>query len=152
IWLSESVWLFTPEMQKKTALAAAEKANWQFLKDYSCQLKLEECALRIASMALAAGEVELVSQLAGQQLEARECAELANKAWDARNAAMLEVLSGLCEKEFMEDMMKQMAGEGEWTCVERCLRAAGSECIETLMDIAVDQGDFDAVDMLDEHL
>ena len=150
-WLSESVWLFVPEMQKRTMLAAAERGNWKFVADYSGQLNLKDCAYDIVKIAMDAGERAVAAQVAGQHLGTEDNNRLAEAAWENRDAAMLGLLAGYCEKRFVEEMLKAMAREGEWNCVEHCVRIAGPECVENLMDIAVDQGDFDAIDMLDKH-
>ena len=150
-WLTESAWLFTAEMQKKTALAAAEKGAWQFLADTSGQLKLEVSALEIAKAAMEAQERSLAAQIAGQHLSVAECNQLAQAACDKKDGAMLEMLVGKCEKEFVEAMARALAMAGEWKCAEHCFGKVSADCIENLMDIAVDQGNFDAIDALDNY-
>ena len=151
-WLAESAWLFTSDMQKKTALAAAEKGNWQFLLDISSQLKLEDCAFEIAQAAMEAGERALSAQIAGQHLSSEECHRLAQAAFDKKDSAMLELLVGMCEIDFIEELAKAAALAGEWKCAERCFGRVSADCIENLMDIAVDQGNFDAIDVLDGYV
>lgn len=151
-WLGECAWLFTVEMQQKTALAAMNKQNWQFLSDLSSQMELEGCALEIATAALDAGERALAAQLAGQQMAVRERNDLAQLAADRKDAAALGMLAALCEKDFIDHLTKNMALSGDWNCVEACLRAVSASCIENLMDIAVDQGNFEMLDQLDKLL
>lgn len=151
-WLSECTWLFTPEMQKKTAIAAKNKGNWAFLSKLASQLNFGDCTLEIAEAALDAGECALVVQLAGQNLNADERNQLVKAAFEKKSAAMLEGLVNLCEKNFLEEEMQNAALSGDWSCIEPCLRVIGSDCIEKLMDIAVDQGNFEVLDILDNSL
>lgn len=150
-WLAESAWLFTPEMQKKTALLAKEKQNWQFISDISSQLNLGDAAFEIAMAALDTGECALTAQLAGQCLNTQERNLLAKAAFEKQNAAMLEALIDLCERDFIEETVLNAASDGDWSCIEPCLRIISANAVEKLMDIAVDQGNFEALDLLDQQ-
>lgn len=150
-WLSECAWLFSAEMQHKTALAAMEQEKWKFLSDCACQLNLDACALQIAKAALMAGERELAAHLAGMHLSQKETMELLICAATVKDGAMLDMIVEHCDAAEVELLLDSLAKIGNWKSVEHCLKVVSAECIEHLMDIAVDQGNFDAIDMLDSY-
>lgn len=151
-WLGDNVWQMEAAMQEKVALAAAEAGNWEWLKNYADQLSLMGCALEIASGALRNGEENLAVQLAENSMIPADCAELARIAVEGEKWESLARIAALMDAEAVETLAVQLGEDKKWVQVRLIIDHAGTDAIERLMEIAVDQGDFDAVDMLDEHL
>jgi len=151
-WLGEKAWQLEKDMQQKIALAAVEQENWQWLKDYSDQMLLNDCALEIARAALKAGESELAASLAENHLTPDLVSLLAEEAHTAGNFEALDLLMCLSEDTAIERILLGLAQSGSWEQVRKHIHNASSETTEKLMELAVEQGDFDAVDMLDLYL
>ena len=56
------------------------------------------------------------------------------------------------DEQALNDLLNKLAQQGRWDCVGRYVHLAGAQCIDALMVLAVDQGNFEAVDLLDEYL
>lgn len=151
-WLGDHAWQMDEGMQEKVALAAVEAGNWEWLACYADQLAIKHCALSIASEALKKDECALAVQLAENCLTPAECAGLANLAAEGEKWETLARLTPLMNAEDAETLAAKLADEKKWAQVRLLLEYVGTETIERLMETAVDQGDFDAVDMLDSYL
>ena len=150
-WLGDNAWQFEDALQQRVARAAAEAENWQWLLDHAAQLKLDDCAAEIARSALNAGQRELTAQLAAPMPQ-EQVAELANQAYEARDFDALDMLLCACGEVFTDALLRDLALAQDWAHVERFVRCANADTVEQLMELAVEQGNFEAVDMLDQHL
>lgn len=151
-WLGDNAWSFDKALQERVALAAMRAENWQWLGMYADQLDLKSCGYEIAEKALTSGATVLAKQLAEGQLSQEDKNRLARKAFDIGDDAALELLVPLTDDSFQEQLLLDLADKGDWKHVEECVKTAPEELIEQLMEKAVEQGNFDAVDMLDEQL
>ena len=57
-----------------------------------------------------------------------------------------------CSGAFRDNLLVQLAEEGSWEQLLNYVQYAGADLMEKLMETAVDQGNFDAIDMLDALL
>lgn len=151
-WLGDHAWQMDAVMQEKVALAAAEAGKWEWLMNYADQLAIKDCALQIASHALQKGGGNLALQLAENCLLPAECAELARLAIEGEQWEDLARLAALMDEEEAAVLAVNLAEEKKWTQVRLLVEHIGTETVEKLMETAVEQGDFDAVDMLDAYL
>lgn len=151
-WLSEKAWQLDPDLQEKIARAAAEQENWAWLKECSDQMCIADCALEIARGALNAGEAELAVQLAENHLKPDGISALAEDAYNAGALDALDSLLTLAEDETIDRILIALAENKTWDRIEKHVQNASGEAVERLMEIAVEQGNFDAVDILDQHL
>lgn len=151
-WLGEHVTGMDDGLQKRVALAAMEAQNWPWLRAHSDALNLDDCAWELANGALQAGEGALAAQLAANRLDVNQMAELANLAYAAKNHDALEKLLPGCDAVFVDALLRDLAANADWAHVEQYVSLAPANTVEQLMETAVEQGDFDAVDMLDQHL
>ena len=150
-WLGDNAWQLEERLQQRIARAAAEAENWQWLADHGIQLKLDECAAEIAAQALTAGQRELTAQLAST-LPVEQAAELGNQAYEAEDYEALALLLPCCGEAFADALLRDLAEKQDWARVEQFIGCANAETVEQLMETAVEQGNFEAVDMLDQHL
>lgn len=150
-WLGDNAWQLEVCFQQRIARAAADAENWQWLLDHGVQLKLEGCAAEIAERALRAGQRELTAQLAAT-LPAEQAADLGNLAYEAGDFDALSLLLPNCGEAFANALLRDLADQQDWVRVEQFIQYANADTVEQLMETAVEQGDFDAVDMLDQHL
>ena len=150
-WLGENVWQMEPEMQREVAMSAVDNQNWKWLEMYSDLMNLGENALIIAQRAIYAGERALAAQLAHKQMTQAQAAVIAQIACSAADFETLEFVLDLADKSDLHRMLLEHAERGEWEAVMRFARAAESECIGKLMEMAVEQGNFEAIDLLDVY-
>ena len=151
-WLGDNAWQLEDAMQEKVALAAMRAENWQWLGRYSDQLNLSGCGLEIARTARSKGAKVLAAQIAENHLKAGDIDQLAREAYGAGDAEMLELLVSNLSPECLEELLVDMAEKREWERVKQYLDNASTAAVERLMELAVDQGNFEAVDALDKYL
>ncbi|MDO5322841.1 MAG: hypothetical protein Q4G06_02405, partial [Clostridia bacterium] len=150
-WLGDNAWQLEDALQQRVARAAADAGEWQWLLDHGVQLKLKDCAMEIAGRALNAGQNALAAQLAST-MPAEQAAELGKQAYEAGNFDALELLLPSCGEAFADALLRDLADQQDWTHVEQFIGFAAADTVEQLMETAVEQGNFEAVDMLDQHL
>ena len=150
-WLGDNAWQLEERLQQRIARAAADAGEWQWMLDHAVQLKLGECAAELAHDALIAGQRELAAQLAAT-IPAEQAADLGNQAYEARDFEALALLLPSCGEAFADALLRDLADQHDWARVEQFIRCASVETVEQLMETAVEQGNFEAVDMLDQHL
>ena len=151
-WLGDNAWQLEDAMQQKVALAAMRAENWQWLGRYSDQLNLADCAMEIARTALSKGAKVLAAQIAENHLKPDQMDQLAREAYAAEDAEMLELLISSLSPECLEEILVDMAGKRDWERVKQHFDGASTAAVERLMELAVDQGNFEAVDALDRYL
>lgn len=151
-WLSENACKQESVLQQRIIQAAADAQKWDWIASHSDQMLITPCALQIALNAYEKGEKALAVQLAGNQMEPAQVSALAQKAYESNDLETIASMQGLLEDGFLNTMLSDMADKGAWEQTERFLADASPETIEVLMEKAVAQGDFDAVDLLDDYL
>lgn len=151
-WLGDNAWQLEDAMQQKVACAAMNAENWQWLGRYSDQLNLNKCGLEIARTAFQKGAKVLAAQIAENHLPVEEIDQLAREIYAATDFEALELLIDHCSGDFVAEMLNDLAGKQDWTHVEQYVAHADAGTVEQLMEAAVDQGNFEAVDMLDQYL
>ncbi len=151
-WLGENAWHFEPGMQERVALAAMRAENWQWLGSHAADLEIENCAPEIARTAMKSGAAVLAAQIAEEKLLPDQVDALATEAYQDGDFDALDLLIGITSKDFLNETLTKLAQERQWDRVRAYMPSANSEMAEKLTEIAVDQGDFDAVDMLDKYL
>lgn len=151
-WLGENVWQYDGNVQEKIAQAAAAAGNWQWLYDFSDPMELVECGMDIARQAMAAGENRLLGSFAERHLIESQCDALAAEAYAAEKSGALNVLLDKCSVAFREHILTELAEKGAWEQVRVNVKRSDGEIIEKLMETAVEQGNFDAIDLLDALL
>ena len=151
-WLGDHVWQFEDELQEKIARAAAQQENWQWLSTYAEQISLENCADEIAIAAYKAEARVLARQIAEHCMTDAQREALANEAIAAGDYDYLQQLVELLSPEFIGQALVANAQQAQWDTVARFVGNADGDSIDKLMELAIAEGNFDAIDMLDEHL
>lgn len=151
-WLASNALKMDAELQEKVALAAVKAENWQWLMENSDQLNLRGCALVAAQEALKAGEGALAVQLAQNHLLPEEASVLAKNSFIAGDYETLDMLIPIAEEAVLDDILLELGKEAKWDEAKRYVHIAMGKTIEELMIMAVEQGNFDAVDLLDDYL
>lgn len=151
-WLGDNAWQLEDKMQEKVALAAMRAENWQWLGKYSDRLNLKHCGLEIARTALSKGAKILAAQIAENHLSAEENDGLMVDAYRNEDFETLDLLAGNGSASCMDGILTDLAEKKKWEQIKNYLKYAGTETIEKLMEQAVDQGNFEAVDLLDRYL
>jgi hypothetical protein len=151
-WLGDHVWQFEDDLQEKIALAAAQQENWQWLATYAEQISLENCADEIALAAYRAEARVLALQLATHCMNDAQREKLADAVVEAEDFDFFDQLKDVLSPEYIGRVLVAAAQAGQWERVKRFAESADSESIEKLMELAIAEGNFDAIDALDKYL
>lgn len=151
-WLGDHVWQFEPSVQEKVALAAARAENWQWLSTYAEQIALENCADQIAVAAYRGEARELALQLATHCMPPAQRETLANDAVNNDDYDFLEQLAPRLSPEYFGRLCVARAQDKRWNVVSRFAARADHDSLENMMELAIAEGNFDAVDALNPLL
>ena len=151
-WLGDHVWQFEDELQEKIARAAAKQENWQWLSTYAEQISLENCADEIAITAYKAEARVLAKQIAEHCMTDAQREALASEVIAAGDYDYLQQLVELLSPEFIGRALVANAQQKQWDVVARFVGHADDDSIGQMMELAIAEGNFDAIDMLDEYL
>lgn len=151
-WLGDHVWQFEDELQEKIALAAAKQENWQWLATYAEQISLENCADEIGLAAYRAEARVLASQIATHCMNDAQREKLADAVVEAGDFDFFAQLVDILRPAYIGRVLLAQVQAGKWDQVKRFAENADSDSIEKLMELAIAEGNFDAIDALDEHL
>lgn len=148
-WLGEHVWKFDDHLQQRVALAAMKAENWQWLSTYAEQIDMKDCVVEIANTARRAGARVLAAQLTRYDMDDSQIEKAALDATDTEDYEYLDLVAKELKQEILLKCCVRLAKQGKWDGVKRFEGALKPQSLEWLMQIAIDAGDFDAVDMLD---
>lgn len=151
-WLGDHVWQFEDELQEKIAQAAADAENWQWLSTYAEQISLEHCADAVGIAAYKADARVLARQLAEVNMNEAQRAALADAAVAAGDFEFLDQLAELLPAEYFGRLCLARAQEGRWDAAAKYAGRADRRSVEQMMELAIAEGNFEAVDLLDPHL
>ena len=151
-WLGDHVWQFEDELQEKIALAAAKAENWQWLETYAEQISLEHCADEIGIAALRADCRVLARQLAEHSMNAQQREALADAAVAEGNFDFIDMLGDLLPASYYGRLAVAQAQAGDWDVAVKYAAHAERRGVEQLMELAIAEGNFDAIDLLDPYL
>ncbi len=151
-WLGENVAQLDGVMQRRVAQAAMQAENWDWLGEYAEQIELNELALPLAMSARKAGARMLATQLARCELIENDLRALVLEAVHDGDAEFIEMIEDILPSDALLAGCLDQVKAGEWACVNTFSKRLSEDGAEMLMEIAIDQGNFDAVDMLDALL
>jgi len=151
-WLGDHVWQFEDELQEKIARAAAKQENWQWLATYAEQISLENCADEIAIAAYKAEARVLATQIATHCASDAQREKLADVVVEAGDFDYFEQLVDILSPAYIGRVLVAAAQAGEWERVKRFAEHADADSIAKLMELAIAEGNFDAIDALDKYL
>ena len=151
-WLGDHVWQFEDDLQEKIALAAAKQENWQWLGTYAEQISLENCADEIGLAAYRAEARVLASQIATHCMNDAQREKLADAVVEAGDFDFFAQLVDILRPEYIGRVLVAQAQAGKWDAVKRFAESADTDSIEKLMELAIAEGNFDAIDALDKYL
>ena len=148
-WLGEHVWKFDDHLQQRVALAAMKAENWQWLSTYAEQIDMKNCVVEIANTARRAGARVLAAQLTRYDMDDAQIEKAALDATDAEDYEYLDLVAKDLKQDVLLKCCIRLAKQGKWEGVKRFEGVLKPQSLEWLMQLAIDAGDFDAVDMLD---
>ena len=151
-WLGDHVWQFEDNLQEKIALAATQAENWQWLSTYAGQISMENCADQVAVAAYKAGARVLALEIAQHSMNDAQREILANEVVSAGEYEFLHQLEEVLTPEYIGRLCLARAQEKNWDIVRDFVSGADSKSIEQMMELAIAEGNFDAVDLLNPHL
>lgn len=151
-WLGDHVWQFEDDLQEKIALAAAKQENWQWLATYAEQISLENCADEIAIAAYRAEARVLATQIATHCADDAQRERLADVVVAAEDFEYIKQLVDILSPEYIGRVLVAQAQAGHWDRVKQFAESADTDSIQKLMELAIAEGNFDAIDALDKYL
>ena len=151
-WLGDHVWQFEDELQEKIARAAARQENWQWLSTYAEQISLENCADEIAIAAYKAEAHVLAKQIAEHCMSDEQREKLADAAVAADDYEYLRQLADILTPEYIGRVLVANAQQQRWDRVAQFVGSADADSIVRMMELAIAEGNFDAIDLLDDYL
>ena len=151
-WLGDHVWQFEDDFQEKIALAAMKAENWQWLSTYAEQISLDHCADQIGVEAYRAGARVLALQLAEHCMTDAQRTTLANAVVADGDYEFLMKLADGLKREYFGAMCVARAQEDNWDVVRDFVEKADQASVDKLMEIAIEAGNFDAIDLLNPYL
>ena len=151
-WLGDHVWQFEDEFQEKIALAATQAENWQWLSTYAEQISLDHCADQIGVAAYNAGARVLALQLAEHCMNAAQRETLANAVVANGDYDFLRQIAEWLTPEYFGRLCVARAQEHNWDVVEQFVQDVDPKSVEEMMELAIAEGNFDAIDLLNPHL
>ncbi len=151
-WLGENLWRMGPEAQRKIARAALEGENWPWLEAHAETVDFGAEAEAFVRALWQKGQKRLAAAVAHGRLAAEQCDALLRDAEQADDLEMADLLWDLASPACARERLMVMAAANEWARVKERIASADSECMEKLMELAVEQGNFEAVDFLDDYL
>ena len=151
-WLGDHVWQFEDALQEKIALAAAQQENWQWLSTYAEQISLDNCADEIGIAAYKAEARVLARQIAEHCMSQAQREKLAAEVIAAEDFDYLQQIVELLSPEYIGGVLLASAQAGDWERVRRFIGSADADSVDKMMELAIAEGNFDAIDLLDEYL
>ncbi len=151
-WLGDHVWQFEDEIQEKIALAAARAENWQWVSTYAEQISLDNCADQIAVAAYRAGSKVLVLQLVEHCMSPEQRETLADEVVSKDDYDFLDDIAEELFPEYFGRLCLARAQDKRWDTVARFADRADHDAVEKLMELAIAEGNFDAIDLLNPLL
>lgn len=151
-WLGEHVEEFEPAVRRLIACAAAENAQWDWLCARAEQIQLGEAAGEIASAARRDGAKLLAAQLVRYDMEESQIKSLVMEAVADGDYEFVEMVRDILSFETVCDCCMAFAKDDQWARVEQFSGRLDLQGMERLMELAIEMGDFDAVDMMDEMI
>jgi len=151
-WLGEHVWKFTPEAQEKIVRSAAEKANWQWISEHASLIDMRDCVADIADAARRGGEKTLAAQLAREAMLTAQTEKIASDALAENDYEFYSMIVDSLSQDAQASNCATLIQTENWEQVRSFSANLDSLRIEKLMETAIECGNFDAIDMIDEML
>lgn len=151
-WLGAHVETFEPAVQRLIARAAAEKEQWDWLSACAEQIELGEAAGEIACAARRKGAKMLAAQLVRYDMEPEQIRALAMEAAEESDAEFIEMIVDVLDPDVICGCCKEFVKNEGWETVERFSDRLDLKGMEALMELAIEMGDFDALDRMEEMI
>ena len=147
-WLGDHLWQFDGALQEKIALAAAHAEKWDWLSANAEQLPLDQCAEPLAMAAYSANARSLTLKL------------LSNCSDPAQREAIADAIAAKEDYEFLAEAAQYLTPEyfgrlclaraqaGQWPVACRFAEKADHASIERMAELAIAEGNFEAIDSI----
>lgn len=140
------------EFKQRAALKAASDGQWNWLLKHIDQIDLGDDAGEIARMAYAAGQKEMAMAIVEHRMQTPEIEAFLNELAEQENYEWIGQLSHCVDSDFLEGICRRLAEQEKWENTREILPMVDVAGIERLMELAIDQGNFEAIDLLDNYL
>lgn len=151
-WLGEHIEGFDAGTQRRIARAAADAENWDWLSACAEQIQLGDEAVEIAAAARRAGAKMLAVQLLRYDMQRGQIEALAFESAEEGDVEFISMIDDVLTREEILECCVRMAKSCGWDGVFVMAEKLDAENMERLMETAIQMGDFDAVDRIDDML
>lgn len=148
-WLGERIGRFDAPMQKKTVLAAAEAGQWEWLERRADEIDLVDIAPQIADAARRGGAKMFAAQLTRYDMLPEQAEQMVMAALEEKDLEFAEMVLDLLSQDSLGRCCAFSAKSGDWDTAIHFSEKLDCEGVEALMQIAIDDGNFEAIDLLD---
>ncbi|MBE5775655.1 MAG: helix-turn-helix transcriptional regulator [Clostridiales bacterium] len=136
----------------RAAMKAASERKWEWIAENADKLDFGENAMNIARLAYECDMKETAVTIAETRLTDEETEAFMDEAVEKGDHAFAAQLSHLVSSEHIEVICTQLGAAQKWATTSEYLPLIESEGIERLMELAISQGNFEAIDLLDDYL
>ena len=151
-WLGDNLHQLEPDVRRRVARAALDAENLEWLEAHLDELDLGEDAPEFARTLWRKGAKVLASQVAKLCFNTEKFDAFMGEAIQAGDEEMADLLWDSVSRACARERLLTLARDQRWDRVREFIAFADDEALEALMELAVEQGDFDAVDFLDSYL
>lgn len=148
-WLGDNAWKLDAAVQERIARAAATADKWDWLAMYAEQLKIEGCVVEIVSAARRCNGRNLAAQLARCAMEPGQIERCCAEALEDGDYEFCGMIADILPADMPASICAQLAQKEDWERVKLFAPQLELRDLIALMEIAVQNGNFDAIDMLD---
>jgi len=149
-WLGDNAWRQEVSVQERIARAAVSAGKWDWLSAYAGQMELDGCAAEIVTAARRGDGRDLAVQLARSATEPGQIECCCAEALEDEDYEFCAMIADILPEGMPANICAKLAQNEDWERVKLFTPRLELLDLIALMEIAVQNGNFDAIDMLDE--
>lgn len=151
-WLGKNLSKFDALMQQRVAIAAKTAQRWQWLMEYADRLPVGEYVVEIADSARKSGEKDLAVQLIRYAMESESVCSMTMMALDDADMGFIDLYMDVLSQDHLQAICRKLIETERWQDALKFAGRLNLDNIEWMMESAIQAGNFDMIDALDELL
>lgn len=150
-WLAEHLWKLDPEDQDRILNTAMDGGYWQWIYENGFEIAGSDGGAKLAGCAYEAGEKDLCIRILETCADETIRESILDRAIEAEDIKFLKNVSNL-DKALTGRICLAWAQTGKWANAAELAFSADQSSIEKMMELAIAEGNFDMIDVLNEYL
>lgn len=151
-WLGEHIMEMEESVQTRIFLAAVEDNQWQWICDNALPVAEKNCIGQIAKSAYEAGEYACLTEIMESRLDENERETLMNEILTGDDWKLLAKTASMFDRSYIGKICVEWGKSGQWERIYEIISHTDSISVEKLMELAIAEGNFEVIDVLDEYL